>query len=90
MDISKVKQPKYREGERGSEPKDKSQSTWGPRAEWLEVLDATPGRVYTGDMMIPTQDPEFEPDQITQATVVGFCFALAVLLVLLAAVEAWL
>jgi len=46
--------------------------------------------VYTGDMMIPTQDPEFEPDQIAQATAVAFCFALAVLLVLVAAVEAWL
>ena len=54
------------------------------------MLDATPGRVYTGDMMIPTQDPEFEPDQIAQAAAVGFCFALAVLLVLVAAVEAWL
>ena len=58
-------------------------------ALYPEVLDATPGRVYTGDMMIPTQDPEFEPDQIAQATAVGFCFALDVLLVLVAAVEAW-
>jgi hypothetical protein len=46
--------------------------------------------VYTGDMKIPTQDPEFGPDQIAQATAVGFCLALAVLLVLVAALEAWL
>ena len=41
-------------------------------------------------MMIPIQDPEFEPDQIAQATAVGFCFAFAALLVLVAAVETWL
>jgi hypothetical protein len=45
--------------------------------------------VYNCGMTIPTEDPEFEPDQIAQATAVGFCFALGVLLVLVAAVEAW-
>jgi hypothetical protein len=54
------------------------------------VLAAPPGWVYICDMTIPTQDPEFEPDQIAQAAAVGFCFALAVLLVLVAAVEVWL
>ncbi len=53
------------------------------------MLAAPPGWVYICDMTIPTQDPEFEPDQIAQAAAVGFCFALAVLLVLVAAVKAW-
>jgi hypothetical protein len=60
------------------------------RAERLEVLAAPPRWVYICDMTIPTQDLEFEPDQIAQAAAVGFCLALAGLLVLVAAVEAWL
>ncbi len=48
-----------------------------------EVLDAPPGRVYTGDMTTPTQDPEFEPDQIAQAVSVGLCFVLAAVLLVL-------
>jgi hypothetical protein len=49
------------------------------------VLDAPPGRVYTGDMMTPTQrPPEPEPDQLAQAVCVGFCLALAAVLLALA------
>jgi hypothetical protein len=39
--------------------------------------------VYTGDMRTPTQDPEFEPDQIAQAVSVGLCFVLAAVLLVL-------
>jgi hypothetical protein len=48
-----------------------------------EVLDAPPGRVYTGDMTTPTQDPEVAPDQIAQAVSVGLCFVLAAVLLVL-------
>jgi hypothetical protein len=48
-----------------------------------EVLDAPPGRVYTGDMTTPTHDPEFAPDQIAQAVSVGLCFVLAAVLLVL-------
>jgi len=50
------------------------------------VLDATPGRVYTGDMTTPTQRPELEPDQLAQAVCVGLCLALAAVLLVLAGV----
>jgi len=53
------------------------------------MLDAPPGRVYTGDMTTPIQRPELEPDQLAQAVCVGLCLALAaVLLVLAGAVRA--
>jgi hypothetical protein len=42
--------------------------------------------VYTGDMTTPTQDPEFEPDQLAQAVCVGLCLALAAILLVLAGV----
>ena len=52
-----------------------------------EVLDAPPGRVYTGDMTTPTQrPPELEPDQLAQAVCVGLCLALAAILLVLAGV----
>jgi hypothetical protein len=52
-----------------------------------EVLDAPPGRVYTGDMTTPTQrPPELEPDQLAQAVCVGLCLALAAVLLVLAGV----
>ena len=51
-----------------------------------QVLDAPLGRVYTGDMTTPTQSLEPEPDQIIQAVAVGFCFALAAVLLVLAGV----
>jgi len=34
-------------------------------------------------MTTPTQDPEFEPDQIAQAVSVGLCFVLAAVLLVL-------
>jgi hypothetical protein len=47
--------------------------------------------VYTGDMTPATQRPDVEPDQLAQAVIVGFCLALAaVLLVLAGVVRAWL
>ena len=52
-----------------------------------EVLDAPPGRVYTGDMTTPTErPPELEPDQLAQAVCVGLCLALAAVLLVLAGV----
>ncbi len=51
-----------------------------------EVLDAPPGRVYTGNMTTPTQRPELEPDQLAQAVCVGLCLALAAVLLVLAGV----
>jgi hypothetical protein len=51
-----------------------------------EVLDAPPGRVYTGDMTTLTQMPELEPDQLAQAVCVGLCLALAAVLLVLAGV----
>ncbi len=54
------------------------------------MLDAPPGRVYTGNMRISTERPEFEPDQIAQAVSVGLCLVLAaVLLALAGVVQAW-
>lgn len=54
------------------------------------MLDAPPGRVYTGNMRISTERPEFEPDQIAQAISVGLCLVLAaVLLALAGVVQAW-
>jgi len=51
------------------------------------VLDAPPGRVYTGDMTTPTQRlPELEPDQLAQAVCVGLCLALAAVLLVLTGV----
>jgi hypothetical protein len=50
------------------------------------VLDAPPGRVYTGDMTTPRQRPEFEQDQIAQAVFVGVCLVLAAVLLALAGV----
>jgi len=50
------------------------------------VLDAPPGRVYTGDMTTPTQRPELESDQVAQAVCVGLCLALAAVLLVLAGV----
>jgi len=49
--------------------------TSDPRDLDPEVLDAPPGRV--GDMTIPTQRPELEPDQLAQAVCVGLCLALS-------------
>jgi hypothetical protein len=55
------------------------------------LLDTHQGGVYTGDMTPATQRPEVEPDQLAQAVIVGFCLALAaVLLVLAGVVRAWL
>jgi len=62
------------------------------RVNWVdpEVLDAPPGRVYTGDMTTPTQRPsELEPDQLTQAVSVDLCVALATVLLVVAGVGAW-
>jgi hypothetical protein len=54
------------------------------------VLDAPPGRVYTGrhdDPPTPTQrPPELEPDQLAQAVCVGLCLALSAVLLALAGV----
>ncbi len=55
-----------------------------------EVLDAPPGRVYTGCMTISTERPEFEADDIARAVSVGVCLVLAaVLLALAGLVQAW-
>jgi len=54
------------------------------------MLDAPPGRVYTGDMTTPIQRPELEADQLVQAVSVGLCLVLAaVLLALAGVVQAW-
>jgi hypothetical protein len=50
------------------------------------AVDAPPGRVYTGDMRTPLPWEEPEPDERAQAFAVGFCFALAAVLLVLAVV----
>jgi hypothetical protein len=45
------------------------------------VLAAPARRVYTCGMTIPTEGPEFEPDQIAQAVSVGLCLVLAAVLI---------
>jgi hypothetical protein len=55
----------------------------GARAARLEVLAAPARRVYTCGMTIPTEGPEFEPDQIAQAVSVGLCLVLAAVLIVL-------
>ncbi len=63
--------------------------TWPVTSHWVDpkVLDAPPRRVYTSDIMTPTQrPPELEPDQLTQAVCVGLCLALAAVLLVLAGV----
>jgi hypothetical protein len=50
------------------------------------VLDASPGRVYTGDMTTPRQRPGLEADRLAQAVCVGLCLALAAVLLVLAGV----
>jgi hypothetical protein len=47
---------------------------------YLGQLYAPPGRVYTNDMTISTERPEFEADDIAQAVSVGVCLVLAVVL----------
>jgi hypothetical protein len=39
--------------------------------------------VYTGDMRTPIQREGPEPDELAQAFAVGFCFALAAVLLVL-------